>query len=38
MNSVVMRFGYTLTFQPVGEEDETVGAATQMGVFQVNGE
>lgn len=27
------RFGYTVTFQPVGEVGDAVGATTQMGVF-----
>jgi len=27
------RFGYSVSFFPVGEEDATVGAPTQMGVF-----
>jgi 3' terminal RNA ribose 2'-O-methyltransferase Hen1 len=27
------RFGYSVSFSPVGEEDATVGAPTQMGVF-----
>lgn len=30
---VAERFGYNVAFQPVGEEDAGVGAATQMGVF-----
>ena len=30
---VAERFGYTVSFQPVGEVDDAVGAATQMGVF-----
>lgn len=31
--SVAERFGYTIRFLPVGEEDAQVGAPTQMGVF-----
>jgi len=27
------RFGYSVTFEPIGEEDEALGAPTQMGVF-----
>jgi len=27
------RFGYAVRFQPIGPEDESVGAPTQMGVF-----
>ena len=27
------RFGYGVTFQPIGEEDPDLGAPTQMGVF-----
>jgi 3' terminal RNA ribose 2'-O-methyltransferase Hen1 len=34
---VAERYGYTVTFQPVGDEDAEVGAATQMGVFCVQG-
>lgn len=30
---VAERFGYAVTFQPVGEEDPAVGAATQMAIF-----
>jgi 3' terminal RNA ribose 2'-O-methyltransferase Hen1 len=30
---VADRFGYTVRFLPVGTEDPTLGAATQMGVF-----
>lgn len=29
------RFGYTVRFLPVGPEDETVGAPSQMGVFEM---
>lgn len=31
--AVAGRFGYSVSFFPVGEEDATVGAPTQMGVF-----
>ncbi len=31
--AVATRFGYTVRFLPVGEEDAQVGAPTQMGVF-----
>ena len=30
---VAERLGFTVTFQPIGEEDTAMGAATQMGVF-----
>jgi 3' terminal RNA ribose 2'-O-methyltransferase Hen1 len=30
---VAARFGYTVRFRPVGEEDPEVGAPTQMGIF-----
>ena len=30
---VAQRFGYTVTFRPVGNEDAEVGSPTQMGVF-----
>jgi len=30
---VARRFGYTVTFRPVGNEDAEVGSPTQMGVF-----
>lgn len=32
---VAERFGYTVRFLPVGEEDAQVGAPTQMGVFSL---
>jgi 3' terminal RNA ribose 2'-O-methyltransferase Hen1 len=32
---VANEFGYAVTFHPVGPEDETVGAPTQMGVFSL---
>ena len=31
--AIAGRFGYSVSFFPVGEEDVTVGAPTQMGVF-----
>jgi 3' terminal RNA ribose 2'-O-methyltransferase Hen1 len=31
---VAAQFGYSVRFQPVGEEDPEVGAPTQMGIFQ----
>ncbi len=32
-NGIAERFGYTVSFRPVGTEDPQVGAPTQMGVF-----
>jgi 3' terminal RNA ribose 2'-O-methyltransferase Hen1 len=32
-HSTAARFGYAVRFQPIGPEDEAVGAPTQMGVF-----
>jgi 3' terminal RNA ribose 2'-O-methyltransferase Hen1 len=32
-DSVCIRFGYTVRFQPVGPEDDQLGAPTQMAVF-----
>jgi 3' terminal RNA ribose 2'-O-methyltransferase Hen1 len=32
---VAERFGYSVTFAPIGPEDEVVGAPTQMAVFTV---
>jgi hypothetical protein len=32
-SGVAARFGYSVRFSAVGDEDPTVGAATQMGVF-----
>lgn len=32
-NGIAGRYGYTVTFSAVGEEDPAVGAPTQMGVF-----
>jgi 2-polyprenyl-3-methyl-5-hydroxy-6-metoxy-1,4-benzoquinol methylase len=31
---VAVRYGYTVTFAPIGPEDESVGAPTQMATFQ----
>lgn len=33
-NGLAQRFGYTVTFLPVGPEDPTFGPPTQMGVFR----
>ncbi len=33
---VADRFGYTVTFSPLGPEDDSVGAPSQMGVFTKN--
>ena len=33
-NGIGERFGYSVEFKPVGEEDQHVGAPTQMGVFR----
>ena len=33
---VAEQFGYTVQFTPLGPEDETVGAPSQMGVFKLN--
>ncbi|MBI3987489.1 MAG: 3' terminal RNA ribose 2'-O-methyltransferase Hen1 [Lentisphaerae bacterium] len=33
-NGIANRFGYKVTFLPVGPEDATVGSPTQMGVFR----
>ena len=33
-NGIGERFGYRVEFKPVGEEDQQVGAPTQMGVFR----
>ena len=32
-HAVAERFGYTVTFKPIGTWDDEVGAPTQMGVF-----
>jgi 3' terminal RNA ribose 2'-O-methyltransferase Hen1 len=34
-NGIRKKFGYTVKFQPVGEEDQKLGAPTQMGVFRL---
>jgi hypothetical protein len=34
---VAQRHGYRVTFQPIGPEDPTLGAPTQMGVFRREG-
>ena len=34
-NSVATRFGYTVTFRPLGPEDPTHGAPSQMAVFSI---
>ncbi|MBS1998396.1 MAG: 3' terminal RNA ribose 2'-O-methyltransferase Hen1, partial [Cyanobacteria bacterium SZAS LIN-2] len=31
--AVAARYGYSVEFRPVGEEDEVLGPPTQMGVF-----
>ena len=33
-NDVASRFGYTVTYRPIGDEDSQVGPPTQMAVFQ----
>ena len=35
--TVAVRFGYTVRFEPVGPEDSTLGAPTQMAVFALEG-
>ena len=35
--TVAVRFGYTVRFEPVGPEDPTLGAPTQMAVFALEG-
>ncbi|HKQ75735.1 MAG TPA: 3' terminal RNA ribose 2'-O-methyltransferase Hen1 [Blastocatellia bacterium] len=37
-NAAAERFGYSVRFAPVGPEDETVGAPTQMAVFMIRSE
>ena len=32
-DDVATRFGYSVTFRPVGDEDTDVGSPTQMAVF-----
>lgn len=34
-NGIGTKFGYSVEFKPVGEEDQKVGAPTQMGVFRL---
>jgi 3' terminal RNA ribose 2'-O-methyltransferase Hen1 len=34
-NGIAARFGYRVRFLPIGPEDATVGAPSQMGVFEV---
>jgi len=34
-NAIAEKFGYRVKFKPVGEEDQKVGAPTQMGVFRL---
>ena len=34
-NGIAERFGYSVTFLPVGPVDNSVGAPTQMGVFEM---
>jgi 3' terminal RNA ribose 2'-O-methyltransferase Hen1 len=34
---VALRFGYTVQFLPVGPENASVGAPTQLGIFERNG-
>ncbi|GAB1544138.1 3' terminal RNA ribose 2'-O-methyltransferase Hen1 [Scytonema sp. NUACC21] len=33
-NNVAVHFGYTVQFQPIGEEDPEVGSPTQMAIFK----
>jgi 3' terminal RNA ribose 2'-O-methyltransferase Hen1 len=35
-NAVATRFGYTVSFLPVGPQDAVVGSPTQMGVFEIS--
>ena len=37
-NEVASRFGYVVTYRPVGDEDSAVGPPTQMAVFRRAGE
>jgi len=37
-NRVAERFGYSVRFLPIGQEDVTVGAPSQMGIFTFNDE
>lgn len=34
-NQVAQRFGYTVEFQPIGDNDNLVGAPTQMAIFKI---
>ncbi|BDA69478.1 hypothetical protein CAL7716_036440 [Calothrix sp. PCC 7716] len=34
-NNVAQRFGYTVQFQPIGDNDPEIGAPTQMGIFKL---
>ena len=34
-NAVAERFGYRVRFLPIGPEDESVGAPSQMGIFEI---
>ncbi len=34
-SGIAKRFGYSVTFHPVGDEDDLVGSATQMGIFKI---
>lgn len=34
-NNVAQRFGYTVEFQPIGDNDPEVGAPTQMAIFKI---
>ena len=37
-NAVASRFGYTVAYRPIGDEDSAVGPPTQMAVFTRGGE
>lgn len=37
-NSVATRFGYTVTYLPIGPIDDELGAPTQMAVFKIEGQ
>ncbi len=34
-NGICERFGYSVRFLPIGEVDAEVGAASQMGMFEI---
>lgn len=36
-NTICERFGYSVRFLPIGDFDESVGAPSQMGIFEING-